>query len=195
MSKEAMKLALEALEMVDRDDNDRDFLFPSQCYQLDEAITALQEALTSHVKETQKFEHEPAQQELVVFCMHWEDRWGCNHYADPKEPHPINAKPLYTSPPTLSLAQQDIQRLSALVRAQQITIDKLEAQRKPLTEQMMTKTALWDLVVSKGLVTIHSEQLAPGTWSAHLSVASWIEGHAKSCDISNEAAHGIKENT
>lgn len=45
MSKESMKLALEALEMVDRDDNDRDFLFPNQCYQLDEAITALREAL------------------------------------------------------------------------------------------------------------------------------------------------------
>ena len=32
-----------------------------------------------------------------------------------------------TTPPA---AQQDIQRLSALVRAQQITIDKLEAQRQ-----------------------------------------------------------------
>jgi hypothetical protein len=39
-----------------------------------------------------------AQPEPVVFCMHWEDRWGCNHYVDQKEPHPINAKPLYTSP-------------------------------------------------------------------------------------------------
>lgn len=95
--------------------------YPPKC-------TALREAPAGHVKETQKIEHEPAQQELVVFCMHWEDRWGCNHYADPKEPHPINAKPLYTSPPTLSLAQQDIQRLRALARAQQITIDKLEAQ-------------------------------------------------------------------
>lgn len=36
-------------------------------------------------------------------------------------------EPLYTTPPT---AQQDIQRLSALVRAQQITIDKLEAQQE-----------------------------------------------------------------
>ena len=39
------------------------------------------------------------EQEPVVFCMHWVDRWGCNHYADPKEPHPVNAKPLYTAPP------------------------------------------------------------------------------------------------
>ena len=37
-----------------------------------------------------------AQSEQEPFCLHWEDRWGCNHYADPKEPHPVNAKPLYT---------------------------------------------------------------------------------------------------
>jgi hypothetical protein len=44
--------------------------------------------------------------------------------------------PLYTAPPggrqsedCLTAAQQEIQRLSALVRAQQITIEKLEAQR------------------------------------------------------------------
>jgi hypothetical protein len=41
---------------------------------------------------------QPAQ-EPVVFCMHWQDRWGCNHYVDPKEPHPVNAKPLYTTLP------------------------------------------------------------------------------------------------
>ena len=41
-------------------------------------------------------------QEPVVFCRHWIDRWGCNHYADPKEPYPVNAKPLYTTPPQRS---------------------------------------------------------------------------------------------
>jgi hypothetical protein len=39
---------------------------------------------------------QPAQE---PFCMYWEDRWGCSHYVDPKEPHPVNAKPLYTGPP------------------------------------------------------------------------------------------------
>ena len=39
------------------------------------------------------------EQEPVIFCMHWEDRWGVNHYVDPKEPHPAQAKPLYTTPP------------------------------------------------------------------------------------------------
>jgi hypothetical protein len=44
----------------------------------------------------------------------------------------ITNEPLLHSPKvaTLLAAQQDIQRLSALVRAQQITIDKLEAQRQ-----------------------------------------------------------------
>jgi hypothetical protein len=52
----------------------------------------------------------PAQpeQEPVIFCMHWEDRWGVNHYVDPKEPHPAQAKPLYTNPPAAAQpAQQE----------------------------------------------------------------------------------------
>ena len=40
-----LQQALEALEMIDRDDNDRDFLMSAQCYQLDSAITALNERL------------------------------------------------------------------------------------------------------------------------------------------------------
>lgn len=35
---------------------------------------------------------------VAPFCMHWVDRWGCNHYADQKEPHPANATPLFTHP-------------------------------------------------------------------------------------------------
>ena len=36
----------------------------------------------------------------------WEDRWGCNHYADQKEAHPVNAKPLYTAPPKAQPEQE-----------------------------------------------------------------------------------------
>lgn len=45
--------------------------------------------------------------------------------------------PLYTSPPAAPASQEEIQRLSALVRAQQITIEKLESQRQwvGLTQQ------------------------------------------------------------
>ena len=42
---EALKLALEALEYIDRQDNDRDFLRPEECCDLDDAITAIREAL------------------------------------------------------------------------------------------------------------------------------------------------------
>ena len=56
MSKEAMKLALEALEYIDRQDNDRDFLGPEECCDLDNAITALREALASEAKESPKFD-------------------------------------------------------------------------------------------------------------------------------------------
>jgi hypothetical protein len=41
----AAKLALEALEYIDLCDNDRDFLSPHECFQLDEAITAIKQAL------------------------------------------------------------------------------------------------------------------------------------------------------
>lgn len=48
------------------------------------------------VKGWVKIDEVQSNQEPVVFCMHWIDRWGCNHYVDPKEPHPVNAMPLYT---------------------------------------------------------------------------------------------------
>ena len=32
------------------------------------------------------------------YCFHWVDRWGCNHYADPKECIGPNAQPLFTRP-------------------------------------------------------------------------------------------------
>jgi hypothetical protein len=51
---EALKLALEALEHIDYEDNDRDFLFPYQCTMLDNAITAIKQALSdaTHLDET-----------------------------------------------------------------------------------------------------------------------------------------------
>ena len=44
---EALKLALESLEYIDRQDNDRDFLSPEECCDLDDAITAIRVALAS----------------------------------------------------------------------------------------------------------------------------------------------------
>jgi hypothetical protein len=51
MKDEALKLALEALEYIDREDNDRDFLFPFQCAMLDKAITAIKQTLAAPVQE------------------------------------------------------------------------------------------------------------------------------------------------
>jgi hypothetical protein len=48
---EALDLALEVLEYIDREDNDRDFLFPFQCAMLDKAITAIKQALAAPVQE------------------------------------------------------------------------------------------------------------------------------------------------
>ena len=48
---EALDLALEALEHIDYEDNDRDFLFPYQCTMLDNAITAIKQARSAPVQE------------------------------------------------------------------------------------------------------------------------------------------------
>ena len=47
----ALDLALEALEYIDLCDNDRDFLHPHECFQLDEAITAIKQARSAPVQE------------------------------------------------------------------------------------------------------------------------------------------------
>jgi hypothetical protein len=70
---------------------------------------------------------QPAQpaQEPVVFCMHWQDRWGCNHYVDPKEPHPVNAKPLYTTLP--QPAQEPVgEALKMALEALEQTLETLD---------------------------------------------------------------------
>jgi hypothetical protein len=65
------------------------------------------------------------------------------------------------------------------------------AQQEPLTDEQKIKAVLWDLAVNKGLISVHTEKLASG-WSSDMTKVSWLEGHDKACDISNEAAHGIK---
>ena len=57
--KEALRMALEALEHIDYEDNDRDFLFPYQCTMLDKAITAINQALAAPVQEPVKFMRQP----------------------------------------------------------------------------------------------------------------------------------------
>lgn len=62
------------------------------------------------------------------------------------------------------------------------------AQAVPLTDTE-THAELWKLAVRKGLVTVRSELIDPRN---HGTRVSWMQGHDKACDISNEAAaHGI----
>lgn len=58
----------------------------------------------------------------------------------------------------------------------------------PLTDTE-THAELWKLAVRKGLVTVRSELIDPRN---HGTRVSWMQGHDKACDISNDAAaHGI----
>ena len=94
----AMRQALLAMQRIQTADNDCDFLNPRQADQLDEAITALRQAL-----------EQPAQQSC--YC------------------------------PSCEALGKELQRLRALVRAQQITIDKLEAQQEPVAWVDLLKAA------------------------------------------------------
>jgi hypothetical protein len=107
---EALDLALEALEELQPDD-----AYP---YSLQsKAITAIKQARSAPVQEPVAIVDEDG---VIVVC-HYKYKPGDK---------------LYTTPPggrqsedCLTAAQEDIQRLRALVRAQQITIDKLEQAR------------------------------------------------------------------
>jgi hypothetical protein len=124
MKDEALKLALEALEnsvdLVREDAYNAEKLYgnyPSRQGKVtglkvladdhEKAIAAIKQALAAPVQEP----------------VAWMDRDGDLYANEPDKNWCPPHYPLYTTPPA---PQQDLQRLSALVRAQQITIDKLE---------------------------------------------------------------------
>jgi hypothetical protein len=129
---EALKLALEALGLYQAAGfgNSTDFNKQHEAfYKAQTAITAIKQAREAPVQEP-------------VGCMRCATpkkcaTWGCSPNTWPSE---------NTTPPNVATplaAQQEIQRLSALVRAQQITIEKLEAlQPAPAQEEN-----LYDLAV------------------------------------------------
>jgi hypothetical protein len=114
---EALDLALEALEYIENN-------YMSLPKSGSEAITAIKQARSAPVQEPVAW--------ATTVGSHAHVSWGKN-----RPDYPIRYEvPLYTTPPggrqsedCLTAAQEDIQRLSALVRAQQITIDKLEQAR------------------------------------------------------------------
>jgi hypothetical protein len=114
----ALDLALEALEYIENN-------YMSLPKSGTKAITAIKQARSAQAQEPVAIVDEDG---VIVVC-HYKYKPGDK---------------LYTTPPggrqsedCLTAAQEDIQRLSALVRAQQITIDKLE-QGEPVTERNVT---------------------------------------------------------
>jgi hypothetical protein len=125
---EALKLALEALEHIDYEDNDRDFLFPYQCTMLDNAITAIKQALNdaTHLADTALdrmaenarelgLDYEPVQQsrsdvEPVGYLFQHEEtgltmvvdvqqvEWGF----EKNNPRHQKIGPVYTTPPNVA---------------------------------------------------------------------------------------------
>ena len=55
---------------------------------------------------------------------------------------------------------------------------------------LQIKADLLDLAVRKGLLSVHSELIDPRN---HGTRCSWLEGHAKACDISNNARAALKK--
>lgn len=60
---------------------------------------------------------------------------------------------------------------------------------KDLTDGQWTQSELFKLAVSRGLLTLHTEFVAAPVDTE--TKVSWMEGHATSCDISNEAARAV----
>lgn len=117
---EALRFALDALETS---------MYPQQ-KQL-QAITAIEQALAAPVQEpvAWMWSHKTAGNVGVYFEEPAK-------FFDLTKPSDYDWTPLYTTPPA---AKQDIQRLSALVRAQQITIDKLEAAQPAVPDAFGTR--------------------------------------------------------
>lgn len=101
MNIDVMKQALEALEHIDSEDNDRDFLFSYQCTMLDAAITALRTAIEQAEK-----------QEPVAYAvyhrmggsktLHWPEQHSED--GDAKE---YKLVPLYTTPPAAPVQERN----------------------------------------------------------------------------------------
>lgn len=68
MSKEAMKLALEALEVINSSDDDRAFLNSDECEAIWVASDALREALADHTEQHLEMVEQPAQQQQEPAC-------------------------------------------------------------------------------------------------------------------------------
>jgi len=122
MSTEAMKLALEALEGINSADNDRDFLGPEECCDLDNAITSLQEALAEPATEESLAVQPAAQPQQEPVATLWQQAPIRTTWGDEM----MVASVAIDNDHTLSLYCE---------RDQTPKVDAMFAQRKPLTNE------------------------------------------------------------
>lgn len=193
---EALKLALEAMRFAlhvgfDESSESQIKKGDKAVQQHQNAITAIREALAEQPAQRQ----EPVeywtvadgwvaeQAEVPAAAWIYPEFWdhckmvGCGTaYRLPG----AGRQPLYTSPPAAPASQEEIQRLSALVRAQQITIEKLESQRQWVG---LTDEEIWDEVKAADLDWQTGWSLDEDASNRYITFARAIE-----------AAHGIKEN-
>lgn len=102
----------------------------------------------------------------------WAERAKAAEAAQPA-PVPDKATPDYVT--TIEVLRA---RIAALESAAPVPMTATE-----------TRAELWNLAVRKGLVTVHSSLVDERNYGTKVS---WIQGHDKACDISNDAAaHGI----
>ena len=89
----------------------------------------------------------------------------------------------------IQYAGVDMQEYAAAVSAEKdAEIERLRAE----VAGLQIKADLFDLAVRKGLLSVHSELIDPRN---HGTRCSWLEGHAKACDISNNAALAARKGT
>lgn len=92
----AARMALKTLEYIDLQDNDRDFLSYKECHDLDDAITALRQAINNNVEQ-------PAQQEPVAWVREHELPLAPGDAFSWVETF-VHKTPLYTTPQRKSWA-------------------------------------------------------------------------------------------
>lgn len=142
----AARMALKTLEYIDLQDNDRDFLSYKECHDLDEAITALRQAISNSVERPAKERHiayvcpqcqwtleeQSAQQEPVGQLM--EEAYGRGQVLWFNKPDDFSM--LYTSPqrkPWVGLTPEEVKEISLANRP--YVVDMVVALEQRLKEK------------------------------------------------------------
>jgi hypothetical protein len=168
---EALKLSLEALENL-LEQYYCNTVAGKDCDQAHDAITAIKQALLTATPLAAPVQQSRSDVEPVATKLQTQ-QFNCFHVSAEDfqrlKELPVGTK-LYTTPPA-----DEIQRLSALVRAQQITIEKLEAAHVPEGWKMVPMTPTQEMLAvcdeDVGSKIIDGAAFAGAVWAALLAAA------------------------